>query len=70
LDGALVVFRASDPFVEPYADRYLGWAPLAKQGVDDFIVPGDHSSMTLEPAVRVLAVELDQRLRNAQRWGA
>ncbi|HEY2006808.1 MAG TPA: HAD-IIIC family phosphatase, partial [Solirubrobacteraceae bacterium] len=29
LDGALVVFRASDPFVEPYADRYLGWAPLA-----------------------------------------
>jgi hypothetical protein len=40
----------------------------SQQGVDDFVVPGDHSSMTLEPAVRVLAPELDQRLRNAQRW--
>ena len=65
-DGPLTVFRASDPFVEPYQDTQLGWGPVVRGSIEDYIVPGDHSSITVEPSVRILSAQLDQCLKRAQ----
>jgi thioesterase domain-containing protein len=66
LDGDIALFRASDRFVEPYQDRYLGWGPVVRGTITDFEVPGNHSEITEEPHVRVLAQQLDLSLRRAQ----
>lgn len=65
LDGDVLLFRASDRFVEPYQDRYLGWGPVVRGRIDDVEVPGDHSQITEEPHVRVLAERLDASLHKA-----
>lgn len=64
--GPITLFKAADPFVEPYQDRYLGWGPVARGGIEDYTIPGDHADITEEPHVRVLAALLDACLRKAQ----
>jgi FkbH-like protein len=66
LDGDIALFRASDRFVEPYQDRYLGWGPMVRGTITDFEVPGNHSEITEEPHVRVLAQKLDECLLKSQ----
>jgi FkbH-like protein len=65
-DGDVTLFRAAEPFVEPYQDRFLGWGPVVRGRIDTHVVPGDHSAMTEEPFVRVLAHQLNESLRQAQ----
>ena len=66
-DGTAVLFRASVPFSEPYKAPHLGWNLLFAPGrIDDFVVPGDHSGITDEPSVHILARHLDRRLREAE----
>lgn len=69
-DGDITLFRAGDPFVEPYEDPFLGWKPVVRGRIDAHVVPGDHTQITLEPHVRVLAEQLDKSLRAAQQRAA
>jgi thioesterase domain-containing protein len=65
-EGDVTLFRAGDPFVEPYQDPFLGWKPVVRGRIDAHVVPGDHAQITEEPNVRVLAAQLDRSLRAAQ----
>jgi hypothetical protein len=65
-DGDIALFRAGSPFVEPYQDPYLGWGPVVRGRIDTFVVPGDHSEITVNPFVHVLARQLDGLLQDAQ----
>jgi amino acid adenylation domain-containing protein len=57
--------RAADPLLgEPGED--LGWAVLARDGVESHEIPGDHHSLTLEPNVQVLAAQLEACIRAAE----
>jgi thioesterase domain-containing protein len=70
-DGELVLFRASDgadadkPYVERYDDPQFGWGRRATRGVRVIDVPGGHSSMLQEPAVSVLAEQMQTYLDSA-----
>ena len=56
--GRVTLFRAArhDPQYGP--DPKLGWAEVAKEGVDVHEVPGDHISILDDPGVGVLAEKL------------
>jgi len=63
--GRLVLFRAADRPGD--AIEYdLGWETLTTWDVETLEVPGDHSSMYLEPQVQVLAQKLRSKLSNSQ----
>jgi FkbH-like protein len=65
-EGDVTLFRAGDPFIEPYQDRFLGWKPVVRGTIDAHVVPGDHAQITEEPNVRILAAQLDRLLHAAQ----
>jgi thioesterase domain-containing protein len=52
------LFRAKNHFWEPRIPSDLGWGPLATQGLEIFEIPGDHTSMFLEPNVSALGDHL------------
>jgi FkbH-like protein len=60
-EGELVLFRAirgtgaDEPYIERYADPFLGWGQRATRGVRAYDIPGGHASMLQEPHVRTLA---------------
>jgi len=57
-DGRFFLFKAKNHFWEPRIPSDLGWGPLATNGVEIFEIPGDHTSMFLEPNVTVLGGHL------------
>ena len=59
--GPVTLFRASVQ-ADPRLPSDLGWAPLARGGVEVYEVPGDHFQIFGEPNVRVLAERLRGRL--------
>jgi thioesterase domain-containing protein len=52
------LFKAKNHFWEPRIPPDLGWGPLASQGIEIFEIPGDHTSMFVEPNVSVLGEHL------------
>ena len=63
-EGAIVLFKAKDHFWEPGMPPDLGWASLARRGVQMFEIPGDHTSMFIEPSVSLLAGHLSRCLES------
>jgi amino acid adenylation domain-containing protein len=63
--GSTVIFRASARNLDPFDDRYLGWDTVVKGGIKSLEIEGDHMTMLEEPAVRVLAEELNAALLNS-----
>lgn len=47
--GKITLFRAKTRMVEPYDDYYLGWRPIAQEGVDCFVFEGDHDTFAHGP---------------------
>jgi thioesterase domain-containing protein/acyl carrier protein len=44
--------------LEKFTSPYKGWGRVAAQGVEQFVIPGNHFSMLREPNVKVLADHL------------
>ena len=61
--GLITLFRATVGLVEPYQDKYLGWEPVARGGIELEIIPGRHSQFD----TRLLANALDRHLRRVQK---
>jgi thioesterase domain-containing protein len=57
-DEKFFLFKAKEHFWEPRIPADLGWGPLAMKGVDIFEIPGDHTTMFVEPNVSVLGDHL------------
>ena len=57
-DEKFFLFKAKNHFWEPRIPSDLGWGLLASEGVEIFEIPGDHTSMFLEPNVSVLGDHL------------
>ena len=56
--GRITLVRSSEFASLRRKENHLGWADLAAQGLDSFIIPGPHLSMFDEPSVRYLAEKL------------
>jgi thioesterase domain-containing protein len=56
--GRLVFFRAQERDVTNPPHPELAWIPLATEGVEVHLVPGNHVTMLAEPHVRGLARKL------------
>ncbi len=57
-DGLITLFKAVEQSAEFGPDPSLGWACVARQGVDVHEVPGDHMTILDEPRVATLADRL------------
>ena len=64
--GRMTLFRAATQPLGIEADETLGWAGLAKEGIEIIEVPGHHGSIVTEPFGRILAKELKRCLAKAQ----
>jgi amino acid adenylation domain-containing protein len=60
--GDALIFRASKPFVFPYYTNHLGWEPVIRGGIECVEIEGDHDSIAVEPAVRLIAEKLNAKL--------
>ena len=54
-NGRAVVFVATQRAVEPYRDKYLGWGPVVRGGIQAIPVDGDHDSIFEDPGVKPMA---------------
>jgi amino acid adenylation domain-containing protein len=63
--GRLTLFRAAQQPLDCSHDPLMGWARLSPAGIDVQTVPGDHSSILAEPAVRHLAQALVSALAHS-----
>lgn len=63
-DEKFFLFKAKEHFWEPRIPADLGWGPLAMKGVDIFEIPGDHTTMFIEPNVTVLGGHLAKCFEN------
>ncbi|WP_414573137.1 amino acid adenylation domain-containing protein [Nostoc sp. CCY 9925] len=63
----LTLFRAKLKSSRRYSDPLGGWGGLALEGVEVHEIPGDHTSILIEPHVQVLAEKLKACLDEAQR---
>jgi thioesterase domain-containing protein len=54
----VTLFVASEQPLDGYYDLELVWGQLARAGVETVQVPGDHTTVIVEPNVRVLAARL------------
>ena len=68
--GHAVIFRATERRVEPYEDKYLGWGPVVRGGVEAFEIEGDHDSIFNDPAVKPMAEIINAKLVGAGGSGA
>jgi aspartate racemase len=66
--GKILLFRATDRVdaATAYVVPDLGWANLARGGLEIYDVPGDHVEIFKEPHVQVLAEQLRNCLDKAQ----
>ena len=60
--GRIVLLRARSQPVFGHHEDDLGWDPLAAEGVECHVVPGNHESILREPYVRRLADTLIRTL--------
>jgi thioesterase domain-containing protein/acyl carrier protein len=71
LGGRVTLFRAREEHSlyapEAKADPSLGWNEFTEQPAEVHVVPGDHFSVLSEPAVRVLAREVQRCLDQSAR---
>ncbi len=62
--GPVTLFRAAvQP--DPRLPMDLGWAPIAKGGLEVYELPGDHDLVFREPNIQVLASQLRARLEHS-----
>lgn len=64
--GRITLFWGSEVFLRPHQDWRLGWSEFAAEGMEVYVVPGDHSSMRDEPYVAVLAEKLKACIERAR----
>jgi amino acid adenylation domain-containing protein len=64
--GRAVVFVATQRAVEPYRDKYLGWGPIVRGGIQAIPVDGDHDSIFEDPGVKPMAERANAVLLEAQ----
>jgi hypothetical protein len=57
-NGQITLFRPQE-FFAGRNDRFFGWGPIAKDGVDVRMLPYGPHAMFVEPFVRKLAAELE-----------
>jgi thioesterase domain-containing protein len=71
LDAHMVLFQASDrsEIALSHIPDDFGWKGLLKQGIETVQVPGRHTTLVLEPNVRVLAAGLRGAIERAMRNG-
>jgi amino acid adenylation domain-containing protein len=60
--GDVLIFRASERYLNPYDDYYLGWESIVRGGIECFEIEGDHMSILDQPTVGLLAEKLDAKL--------
>jgi len=65
--GKITVFCAAQRKVEPYQDRFLGWAPVAIGGIEMAVIPGHHAAFDRGVHGEVLARYLRQAQSVKQR---
>jgi len=65
--GRITLIRASEQLPLMTSDPYLGWADVARDGVDLREIPGDHVHMMRTPQVVAVARSLDECLMAARR---
>lgn len=64
----ITLLRAQVRDVKGYHDPYGGWGGLAKEGVDVHIVPGDHTTILLEPKIaEILTQKIDDALNPVEK---
>lgn len=66
-EGSVTVFRATENvfYTDAYVRAGMGWADVARGGVEVIDVPGEHLSMLAPPHAETLAHELRAALRRA-----
>jgi amino acid adenylation domain-containing protein len=67
-EGRITLFRATE-LESVHADSTLGWADVAKQGVDVVWTPGDHESMFKQPHVSVFGRLLTHAMEKGETEG-
>jgi amino acid adenylation domain-containing protein len=65
IDARVVLFRASEMIRLPGSDETLGWASIARGGVEVIYVPGDHESMFKPPHLSVLSEKFTEAIAQA-----
>jgi thioesterase domain-containing protein len=65
-NGRAVVFVATQRAVEPYRDKYLGWGPVVRGGIQAIPVDGDHDSIFEDPGVKPMAERANAVLLEAR----
>jgi len=60
--GNVLIFRASERYLNPYDDHFLGWESVARGRIECFEFEGDHMSILDQPTVGLLAEKLDAKL--------
>ena len=65
IEGRVVLFKAKTVLSEykKIAKKDNGWGSYAKQGLEVYLVPGDHETILKEPNVSFLAEQLDNILK-------
>jgi amino acid adenylation domain-containing protein len=56
--GPITVLRASEQTRRANSDPTLGWAHYVTGPIDDYVIPGNHETIFMEPNVRVMAETL------------
>ena len=64
--GRISLFLIGQPGARRFTNIRMGWAELASDGVEVYLVPGDHLTSLKEPNVRILAGKLRASLLRAQ----
>lgn len=60
--GDVLIFRASERYLNPYDDYHLGWQSIVGGNIECFEFEGDHMSMLEQPTVGLLAEKLNVKL--------
>jgi thioesterase domain-containing protein/acyl carrier protein len=63
--GHITLFHTADPRFGDIHDPTLGWANFAQAGVDAFLLPGDHFTLSREPNISLLAESLRSAIHSA-----
>jgi hypothetical protein len=67
LSAPIALIRANEQLLSHLAlDLTLGWKDVAKSEVRVLIIPGSHTTITMEPLVRQLAKTLSEELDAAE----
>jgi amino acid adenylation domain-containing protein len=62
--GNITVLRASEQMLGAKPDRTLGWGHYVTGIISDYVIPGNHVSVSEEPNVRFLAEQLQKCIDN------